>query len=154
MKTSRIAAACAATTIVALGAVVAGCGSSDSSSASTATPTDVPKDVAFAEVYRKDGSGEAGVGGIVGETFVVKLDCSLGTGYQWKVRNSGDTVLALKDISECETGDNTTSAVGASGIETRTYDITTAGREVLVFTWVPPGKTTPEATQTITFVGS
>lgn len=154
MKTSRIAAACAATTILALGAVVAGCGSSDSSSASTAVPTDVPKGVAFAEIYSKDGSGKAFVGGTVGRTFVVKLDCSPGTGYQWKVKTSGDSVLALKDTTGCVTGDNTTSAVGASGIETRTYDITTAGKEVLVFTWVPPGKTTPEATQTITFVGS
>lgn len=154
MKTSRIAAACAATTILALGAVVAGCGSSDSSSASTATPTDVPKGVAFAEIYSKDGSGKAFVGGTVGRTFVVKLDCSPGTGYEWKVKNSGDSVLALKDTTGCVTGDNTTSAVGASGIETRTYDITTAGKEVLVFTWVPPGKTTPEATQTITFAGS
>lgn len=154
MTTSRIAAACAATTILALGAVVAGCGSSSSSSASTAVPTDVPKDAAFAEVNSKNGDGEALVTGIVGGAFVVKLDCSSGTGYQWKVRNSGDTVLALKDISGCETGDNTTSAVGVPGIETRTYEVKTAGTEKLVFTWVPPGSTTPKATQTITFSAS
>ena len=154
MTTSRIAAACAATTILALGAVVAGCGSSSSSSASTATPTDVPKDAAYAEVYSKNGDGEAGVGGMVGGTFVVKLDCSPGTGYQWKLKTSGDQVLALKKTSGCVTGDNTTSAVGASGIETRTYDVKAAGTETLVFTWVPPGDQKPEATQTITFSGS
>ncbi|MBU6364171.1 MAG: protease inhibitor I42 family protein [Acidobacteria bacterium] len=154
MKNSRIAAACAATTILALGAIVAGCGSSSSSSASTAVPTDVPKDAAFAEVYSTNGDGESGVGGVVGGTFVVKLDCSPGTGYQWKVKTSGDAVLALKDTSGCETPENTTSAVGVPGIETRTYEVKTAGTEKLVFTWVPPGKQTPEATQTITFTAS
>lgn len=154
MKNSRIAAACAATTILALGAIVAGCGSSSSSSASTAVPTDVPKDAAFAEVYSTNGDGESGVGGVVGGTFVVKLDCSPGTGYQWKVKTSGDTVLALKDTSGCETPENTTSAVGVPGIETRTYEVKAAGSEKLVFTWVPPGKSTPEVTQTINFSGS
>ena len=117
-------------------------------------PTDVPKDAAFAEVNSKNGDGESLMTGVVGGTFVVKLDCSPGTGYQWKVKNSGDTVLALKDISDCETPEDTTSAVGVPGIETRTYEVKAAGTEKLVFTWVPPGKQTPEATQTITFSAS
>ena len=149
MKTPRIAAASAAAALIALGTVVAGCGSSD-----TAMSTDVPADAAYADVLSTNGDGEAGVGGMVGGTFVARLDCSPGTGYQWKLKTSGDTVLKLNKTTGCVTGDGTTSAVGASGFETRTYDITKAGKEVLTFTWVPPGKTTPEATQVITFTAS
>jgi predicted secreted protein len=152
MKTSRIAAACAATAILALGTVVAGCGSSDSSSASV--PSDVPRDAAFAEVYSSNGDGEASMTAIVGGTFVVKLDCSPGTGYEWRVKTSGDTVLGEWKTTGCETGEGTTSAVGASGFETRTYDVKTAGTEKLAFRWMPPGKDTPAVTQTISLTAS
>jgi predicted secreted protein len=152
MKTSRIAAACAATTLLALATVVGGCGSSDSSSSSV--PSDVPKDAAFAEVYSTNGGGESSMTAIVGGTFVVKLDCSPGTGYQWKVKTSGDAVVDQKSTTGCTTGDGTTSAVGQSGFETRTYDVKAAGTEKLAFQWVPPGTETPEVTQTISLSAS
>lgn len=149
MKTSRLAAASAATMLLALGTIAAGCGSSD-----TAMPTDLPEGAAYSDVLSTNGDGEASMGGMVDGTFVVRLDCSPGTGYQWKLKTSGDTVLKLNKTTGCVTGEGTTSAVGASGYETRTYDITKAGTEVLTFTWVPPGKTAAEATQVITFNAS
>lgn len=149
MKISRLAAAGAATTLLALGTIAAGCGGGD-----TAMPTDLPKDAAYSDVLSTNGSGESAMGGMVDGTFVVRLDCSPGTGYQWKLKTTGDTVLKLDKTTGCVTGEGTTSAVGASGYETRTYDIMKAGTEVLTFTWVPPGNTTPEATQVITFNAS
>lgn len=149
MNISRLAAAGAATALIALGTLVAGCGGGD-----TAMPTDLPADAAHADVLSTNGDGEAGVTGMVGSTFVARLDCSPGTGYQWKLKASGDSVLKLNKTTGCVTGEGTTSAVGASGFETRTYDITKAGTEVLTFTWVPPGKTTPEATQVVTLSAS
>lgn len=148
MKNSRIAALGAASVLLAGGLVVAGCGGD--SAASSSVPTDVPAGAAYAEIT--GASGESAITAIVGEPLVVKLACNGGTGYQWKMTPSGDSVVSLKNSTGCEPDDKTTSAVGAAGHETWTYDVTTAGTEKLKFQSIPPGSNTPASTETLTVV--
>ena len=154
MTSLRIAAACAASTsLVAGGLVMAGCGSSTTSS----IPTEA-EGAAYAEVNSANGDGESTLTAINGEKFVVGFNCSPGTGYSWKTKTSGDSVLVLKKKGECTPADEsagatTNGAVGRSGMQYYTYDVTSTGTEVLTFEWVGPGRDrTAEATQVVTVV--
>ncbi len=152
MTTSRIAAIAASTALIAGGLVIAGCGDSGT----TSVPTEA-EGAAYSDVSSANGSGEASLTVTPGGRFVVRLDCSPGTGYQWKVKSSGDTVLSLKSETECTPDDKTATADGAvgwSGHQFRTYDVTAKGTEVLTYQWVGPGKDTPDVTQTNTIVSS
>ena len=148
MKNSRIAAFGAASVLLASGLLLAGCGGDSSS----AVPTDVPSDAAYAEINGQ--SGDSSITAVVGSPLVVKLACNGGTGYQWKMTPSGESVVNLTNSTGCEPDDKTTSAVGAAGHETWTYDVTTAGTEKLKFQSFPPGKDTPASTEVLTVVAS
>ena len=150
MKTSRIAAIATASTLLLTGVALTGCG--DSSSSSSSVPSDVPADAAYAEINGQ--SGDSSITAIVGKELVVKLACNGGTGYQWKMTPSGDSIVNLKNSTGCEPDDKTTSAVGAAGHETWTYDVTTAGTTTLKFESFPPGSTKPDSTENLKVVAS
>ncbi len=73
-----------------------------------------PVRVAAGIVLAGCGSTAAGVGG----TVVVGLGCNSGTGYQWQMTPSGDSVVTLSSSTGCEPTDSEDAPPGAAGYET------------------------------------